>query len=62
MIPLRDTIRSRNYPFVTYLIIALNTLVFFSQLSLGLDQSRFIATFNQIPARFTHPALIDYFG
>ena len=62
MIPLRDTIRSKTYPFVTYLLIAANTLIFFFQLSLGADQTRFIAVYGLIPARFTHPALIDYFG
>jgi membrane associated rhomboid family serine protease len=62
MIPLRDTIRSRNYPFVTYLLIAANTLVFCYQLSLGVDQNRFFAIYSLIPARFTHPNLIDYFG
>ena len=32
MIPLRDTIRSRTYPLVTYLLIGLNTLIFLFQL------------------------------
>jgi membrane associated rhomboid family serine protease len=62
MIPLRDTIRSRTYPLVTYLIIGLNVLVYFRQAALGPDQLRFVATYGLIPARFTHPALIDYFG
>jgi membrane associated rhomboid family serine protease len=62
MIPLRDTIRSRTYPLVTYLLIGLNVLVYFRQIALGPDQLRFIATYGLIPARFTHPALIDYFG
>ena len=62
MIPLRDTIRSRTYPLVTYLLIGLNTLIFFFQLSLGPAQGRLITTYSLIPARFTHPALIDYFG
>ncbi len=62
MIPLRDTIRSRTYPFVTYLLIILNTVVFFFQVMQGPEQGRFVATYALIPARFTHPALIDYFG
>ena len=62
MIPLRDTIRSRTYPFVTYLLIVLNALIFFLQALQGPEEGRFIATYALIPARFTHPALIDYFG
>ena len=62
MIPLRDTIRSRNFPFVTYLLILLNVLVYGYQAIQGPDVSRFIATYALIPARFTQPALIDYFG
>ncbi len=62
MIPLRDTIRSRRYPVVTYLLIVLNVLVFAYQSYLGPGQERFVVTFSLIPARFTHPALIDYFG
>ncbi len=62
MIPLRDTIRSRNYPFATYLLIILNVLVYSYQAIQGPDGGRFIAVYGLIPARFTHPALIDYFG
>ncbi len=62
MIPLRDTIRSRNHPVVTYLLILLNVLVYGYQAIQGPDLSRFITTYALIPARFTHPALIDYFG
>ena len=62
MIPLRDTIRSRSYPFVTYFLIVLNVLVYGYQIFQGPDGGRFITTYALIPARFTHPALIDYFG
>ncbi len=62
MIPLRDTIRSRNHPVVTYLLILFNVLIYGYQMIQGPDVNRFIATYALIPARFTHPALIDYFG
>ena len=62
MIPLRDTIRSRRAPFVTYFLIGLNVLVYVYQAIQGPDGGRFIATYALIPARFTHPALVDYFG
>ena len=35
MIPLRDTIRSRRFPWITVLLIALNVYVFFVQWTTG---------------------------
>ena len=34
MLPLKDTIRSRSFPVINYLLIAVNTVVFFLELSL----------------------------
>lgn len=51
MIPLKDTIRSRSFPLVNWLIIAINTVVFFIELGLtpqGLQQ--FIMAFGVVPA------------
>ena len=58
MIPLRDTIRSRSFPIVTWLIILANALVFFFELSLGPRLlQRFIYAFGVVPARLSlaHP-------
>ena len=44
MIPLRDNIRSKNYPVVNNLLIGLNILVFLIQLSQGSDYNRFVFT------------------
>jgi len=52
MFPIRDTIRSRSFPIVNWLIIILNVLVFFFQSNLsasGLEN--FINDFALIPAR-----------
>ncbi len=62
MIPLRDTIRSRTYPLITYLLIGLNVVVYLLQHSLGPESDRLIVIYGLIPARFTHPDLIAYFG
>jgi membrane associated rhomboid family serine protease len=62
MIPLRDTIRSRNYPVVNNLLIGVNVLVFLIQLSQGPNLNRFIFTYGLVPAKFTHPTLAAYFG
>ena len=51
MIPIRDTIRSRSFPFVNWAIILLNGLIFFYQSSLSQTQlDAFIETFALIPA------------
>ena len=53
MIPLRDTIRSRHRPVMTWLIVAVNALVFMFQLSLGNQGLQsFVNTYAFIPARW----------
>jgi membrane associated rhomboid family serine protease len=53
MIPLRDVIPSRTTPYVTFLLIALNTLVFLYQLTLGRAGDEFIVYFGLVPAAFS---------
>lgn len=62
MIPIRDNIRSKNYPVVNHLLIGLNILVFLIQLSQGSDYNRFVFTYGLVPAKFTDPTLAAYFG
>jgi membrane associated rhomboid family serine protease len=58
MIPLRDLNPTRTTPIVNYLIIALNVLVFFWELSFGpnIEQELFNVAF--IPARFWIPGYL----
>ncbi|MGD9764992.1 MAG: rhomboid family intramembrane serine protease [Candidatus Binatia bacterium] len=52
MIPIRDTIPSRNEPIVTWALIAVNALVFVYEVSLGPEQlERFVYDFGVVPAR-----------
>jgi membrane associated rhomboid family serine protease len=53
MIPLRDIIPSRTTPFVTIGLIALNTLAFLYQLSLGPFVEELILYYGLIPAAFS---------
>jgi membrane associated rhomboid family serine protease len=62
MIPLRDTVRSRSYPFVTHLLIGINVAVYLLQPAHDPAATQFILTYGLIPARFTDPALSRYFG
>lgn len=52
MFPLYDTARTRRFPLVNWLLIALNGLVFYHELSLGQDALyRFVQTWGLIPSR-----------
>ena len=53
MIPLRDVIPSRTTPVVTIAIIALNTLVFLYQLSLGPAVEEFVLYWGLVPIAFS---------
>ena len=54
VIPLRDTIRSRSFPFVTIGLLALNVLVFLKQLDAGALGERLIFAYGLVPARLVH--------
>jgi membrane associated rhomboid family serine protease len=62
MIPLRDTIRSRNYPVINWLIIATNVLVYLIELAQGERLGSFIMTYGLVPARYSVPQLADHFS
>lgn len=55
MIPLKDDIPSRTFPFVTIALIAANAAVFFYELSLGPRAERFLFAYGAIPYNLTHP-------
>lgn len=52
MIPIRDTVRSRSFPFINWFVILLNVLVFFYQSNLPASELEiFVETFGLVPAR-----------
>lgn len=58
MIPLRDTIRSRHFPIMNWLILAANALVFFYELNLsGPEMTRFVDSFALVPLRMQNNPL-----
>jgi membrane associated rhomboid family serine protease len=61
MIPIRDTIRSKNYPVVNITIIILNVLLFIIELSQGEGLNRFIYTYGLVPARYSITSISSYF-
>ncbi len=61
MIPLRDTIPSKNYPFVNYCLIGINIVVFLIQMTQGTRLDAFIYTYGLVPARYSNPAISSHF-
>lgn len=62
MIPIRDTIQSRNYPVVNSIIIAVNVLLYLVQLAQGDRLNQFIVTYGLVPARYSAPQIAAYFS
>jgi membrane associated rhomboid family serine protease len=63
MFPIRDTVPRRNTPIATWLLILVNCLVFFFELTLPqpvLEQ--FFYLFGIVPARYTHPDWAVWMG
>jgi membrane associated rhomboid family serine protease len=61
MIPLRDTIQSRNYPVVNVTIIVINVLLYLFQTAQGHNLTKFIFTYGLVPARYSVPAIAAHF-
>lgn len=56
MIPIRNTVFSKNYPIVNTTLIVINIAVFFIQMSQGAGLERFVFTYGLVPGRYS----IDY--
>jgi membrane associated rhomboid family serine protease len=61
MIPIRDTIPTRNYPLINTALIAVNVVLFLVELSQGPGLERFIYMYGLVPARYTIPQIASYF-
>ncbi|RLC29491.1 MAG: rhomboid family intramembrane serine protease [Deltaproteobacteria bacterium] len=61
MLPIRDTISSKNYPVVNTLIIAVNVAVYLVQKAHGADIDRFVYVYGLVPARYSLPQIAAYF-
>jgi membrane associated rhomboid family serine protease len=61
MIPIRDTVRSKNVPIINNLLIGINVVMFAVQLMQGseLGFQRFVYLYGLVPARYTMPNWSD---
>ena len=61
MIPIRDTVPSKNYPVVNTTLIMINVAVFFIQISQETGFEQFVYTYGLVPARYTAPDIFSPF-
>ena len=61
MIPLRDTVPTKNYPLVNNIIIGINVVIFLYQLTHGVGLEKFIYIYGLVPARYSIPQISAYF-
>jgi membrane associated rhomboid family serine protease len=61
MIPIRDTIPSKNYPVVNTTIIGINVILYLIEMAQGPNLDRFVYIYGLVPARYTIPQIASYF-
>ncbi|MGA6926808.1 MAG: rhomboid family intramembrane serine protease [Desulfosarcina sp.] len=62
MIPIRDTVTSKNIPVANYTLIGINAAFFLFQLSQGPAQDHFVYLYGLVPAKFSDPRVSAYFS
>jgi membrane associated rhomboid family serine protease len=62
MIPIRDTIPSKNYPIVNNTIIGINVVLYLFEMSQGANLNRFVYVYGLVPARYSIPQISSYFS
>ena len=61
MIPIRDAIRSKNFPAVNVLLIGLNVVAFLWELAQGPDLKEVFYLYGIVPLRYSNPELAAHF-
>ncbi len=62
MIPIRDTIPSKNYPVVNNAIIGISVILYLVEMAQGAGLERFIYIYGLVPARYSLPEVSAYFS
>jgi membrane associated rhomboid family serine protease len=57
MFPIRDTIQSDTFPIVNTILILINVIVFFFEISFIPDVNQFINAYGLVPGRYLNPAV-----
>lgn len=61
MLPIRDTIQSKNYPVVNSAIIAVNVVFYLIELAHGDMSDQFVVIYGLVPARYSAPEIAAHF-
>jgi len=61
MIPIRDAIRSKNFPAVNVLLIGLNVIAFLWELAQGPDLKEVFYLYGIVPLRYSNPEIAAHF-
>jgi len=62
MLPLKDNISSQTRPIITYIILALNVVIFLYEISLGSHFGDFIMKYGAVPYYMFHPVGVSSYG
>jgi membrane associated rhomboid family serine protease len=62
MIPIRDNVPSRTFPFVNLGLVAVNAWAFFHELMMGPRLDRFLTTWGLVPARYASASALPRLG
>jgi membrane associated rhomboid family serine protease len=64
MIPIRDTVPSKNVPIINNVLIGINVVIFVVQMMQGSDLGfqRFVYYYGLVPARYTAPGFLHLLG
>jgi hypothetical protein len=62
MLPIRDNVPVKRFPFVNFAIIGANVWVFFHELGLGAKLDKFISLYGLIPLRYAKAGLLHKIG
>ena len=61
MIPIRDALRSKNFPAVNILIIVVNIIAFLWELGQGSDLEKVFYVYGIVPLRYSNPEIAAHF-
>jgi len=61
MIPIRDAIRSKNFPVINVILIGLNVVVFLWELAQGPALEKIFYIFGMVPIRYSNPEISAHF-
>jgi membrane associated rhomboid family serine protease len=60
LIPIRDSVPHRHFPYVNYILITINILIFIFEIALGSRLNGFLMAWAVTPTRFMHSGVLSF--